>query len=85
MCLVGIDEEILFQLGDVFVLVVGVSGESRQRGEGDNDIWMGLVEMGKELVDTIGLALPHHHSLRTIRTLTRHRKLEPENYDENFM
>ena len=42
MCIVGIDEEIFFQLGDVFVLVVGLSGESRQRGEGDNDIRMGL-------------------------------------------
>ena len=36
---------------------------------------------GKELFDTIGLALQHHHSLHTIRTLTRHRKLETENYD----
>ena len=33
----------------------------------------------KELFDTIGLAL--HHSLDTIRTLTRHRTLGTENYD----
>ena len=35
----------------------------------------------KEVFDTIGLALHHHHSLHTIRTLTRHRKLETENYN----
>ena len=36
---------------------------------------------GKELFDTLGLALHHDQSLHTIRTLTRHRKLETENYD----
>ena len=65
----------------VFVLLLCTSEVSRQRGEGYNGIRMGLVEMGKELVDTIGLALPHHQSLHTIRTLTRHRKLRTENYD----
>ena len=38
MCLVGIEEEIFFHFGDVFVLVVGISDESRQRDEGDNDM-----------------------------------------------
>ena len=81
MCLVGIDEEIFFQLGDVFVLVVGVSGESRQRGEGDNDIWMAIDEMGKDLLGTMGLVLHHRQSLRTIHNLTRHQKLGTENYE----
>ena len=77
MWLVGIEEEEFFHLGDVFVLVVGVSDESRQRGEWDNNIWIewtGLVEMGKELLHTTGLVLQHHHrqTLGTIYSLTRH-------------
>ena len=71
MCLVGIEDEICFNLGDVFVLVVGVSDESREGSEGENDIWiewMGLVEMGKELLDTTGLVLQHHHR-ETLRTI----------------
>ena len=39
-----------------------------------------LSRWGKELFDTIGLALHHHQSLHTIRTLTRHRKLGTENF-----
>ena len=35
MWLVGIEEEIFFKLRDVFVLVVGDSDETRERGEGD--------------------------------------------------
>ena len=66
---------------DVFVLIQCTSDVSRQRGEGYNDIRMGLVEMGKELLNTMGLALRHHQSLRIIRTLTRHRKPGTENYD----
>ena len=64
MWLVGIEEEIFFHLADVFVIVVDVSYESRQRGEGDYDIrseWTGLVEMGKELLDRMFMLLQHHH------------------------
>ena len=78
MRLVWIEEEIFFNLTDVFFLVVGISDESRQRGERDNGIWIectGLVEMDKELLDTIGLVLHHHQSVRTIHSLTPHRKL----------
>ena len=86
MRLVGIEEEIFFNLRDVFILVVGISDESRQRGEGDNYIWVewtGLVEMGSELLDTTGFALQHHQlqTLRTIHSLARHRKLGTENND----
>ena len=65
---------------DVFVLLQCRPNVSRQRGEGYNDKRMGLVEIVKELVDTIGLALHHHQSLHTIRTLTQRRKLGTENY-----
>ena len=56
----------------------------RQRGEWDNYIWvewMRPIEMDRELLDTMDLVVHHHQSLHTIRTLTRHRKLETENYD----
>ena len=81
MWLVGVEEEIFFHLGDVFVVDVGVFDESRERGEWDNNISIestGPVEMGKEPLDTISLALRHRQS---IRTLTRPRKLGTENYD----
>ena len=83
MWLVGIEKEIFFLLGDVFVLVVGVSDESRQRSEWDNYIWSEwarLVEMGKELLDTTGLVLQHHHrqTLGTIYSLAQHRELGTE-------
>ena len=54
---------------DAFVLLQCTPDVSRQRGEGYHDIRMGHVEMGKELFDTIDLALHHHQSLHTIRTL----------------
>ena len=62
---------------DVFVLLLCTSDVSRQRGEEDNDIWLewkGLVEMGKELLDTTGLVLQHDHrqTLGTIYSLARH-------------
>ena len=78
MWLVAIEEEIFFNLRDVFILVVRISDESRQRGEGDNNIWieLGRVEMGKEVLDTTGLVLQQHHrqTLRTIQTLALHLK-----------
>ena len=52
MLLIGIEEDIFFNLRNVFFLVVGISDESRQRGEVDNDIWIeetGHVEMCKKL------------------------------------
>ena len=80
--------DILHHGEHVFVLLLCTSDESRQPGEGYNDIWiewMGLVEMGKELLDTMGLVLHHHQSLRTIRALTRHRKLGTVNYDVKLL
>ena len=78
MRLLGIEEEIFFNLRDVFILVVGTSDESRQRDEGETDIWiewMGLIEIGNELIDTKGLVLQHHQrqTLCTIDSLARHR------------
>ena len=68
---------------DVFVLLQCRPNVSRQRGEGYNDIRMGLVEIVKELVDTIGLARHHHQSLHTIHTHTHTQRRKPgtENYD----
>ena len=78
MWLVVIEEEIFFNWRDVFILVVRISDESRQRGEGDNNIWieLGRVEMGKEVLDTTGLVLQQHQrqTLRTIHTLALHLK-----------
>ena len=64
---------------DVILLVVGISDESRERGEGDNDIWvewLGLVEMGKKMLHTADLVLQHHQrqAVRTIHTLAPHCK-----------
>ena len=48
---------------------------------------MGLVEMGKELLDTTGLVLQHHHrqTLGTIYSLSRPRKFGTDNFDQNIL
>ena len=79
MCLVRIEQQIFFHLLDVFLLVVGVSDESRQWCKGDNGIWIewtGLAEMGKKLLHATGLVLQLNQlqTLRTIPKLFRHWK-----------
>ena len=70
---------------DAYILVVGTTGASRQRGEGDNDIRMGLVELDRELFGTMGLVLHHHQTLHTLHSLTMHRKLGTEDYDVKIL
>ena len=45
MCLDWIEEQIFFKLWDVFLFVVAISEESRQRGEGENDIWVDVSDL----------------------------------------
>ena len=77
MWLLGIEEVMFFNLRDVVFLVLGISDESWKRAEGYNVVWIelkGLGEIDKELLDTPGLPLKHHHrqTLRTIDSLARH-------------
>ena len=66
--------------------MVVVSDVSRQRGEGNNEIWIdwsGLDEMLMELCETAGLLLQHHHrqTWRPIDSLAGPGKHGRENYD----
>ena len=78
-------EDIFFHLWGVLFLGVGTSDESRQRGEGDNDIRMGLVELDRELFGTTGLVLNRLQTLRTLHSLPRRRTLGTEDYDVKIL
>ena len=89
MWLFGIVEQIFLNLRDVSLLVIGISNESFQRCEGDNDSWverMGRVELGSQQLHTTGLVHPNHHrqTLRTILTVARHLKLGTENNERKY-